>query len=692
PGQMGPTRPGVFGGPGMAPEIKLVEKFDKDGNGWLDAAERKAAREYLRSAADGIRGFGGPGRGPGGFGPFGRRPGQEQPSKGASLTPKDVKWYQDSPLYAPDVLRTLFLEFENPDWEDELADFKNTDVEVPARLVVDGKTYRDVGVHFHGTSSYMGVPKGLKRSLVLTLDLVHRDQNLYGYRKLLLLNSHNDPSFLRTVLAFEIARDYMPAPKANHVRVVINGECWGVYVNQQFFNKDFIRDWFGTTRGARWKVPGSPNGRAGLGYWEDQELYRRAYEIKSRDDPKAWAELINLCKVLNQTPLENLESELGPLLDIDATLRFLAWENVIASEDGYYARASDYNIYKDERGRFHIIPYDANECFSVRGGPGGPGGPRGFGPSGFLATHILEQADTNKDGALSKGEFVALADAWFDRMDTEKSGSLGEDQFAERFAELVVGPRAPRGFGPQDDGPTGPGGFGPQRFMAPLLFAALDANRDGSLSRSELREVLGKWFASWDPSGKGTITAEKLHEGLAAVLPTPGFGRGPGPEARPRPFEEQGQGMGGSSQGRPGWRGGGPGFGPGGPGFGPGGGGVTLDPLVALNDPNKPLRSRLLAVPGLRARYLGYVRDMAEKWLDWNRLGALAKKYHDLIAEDVRLDTKKLDSYEAFQSSILDETSSSGGSPRVGSLKTFVDQRRAFLLNHDQIKNLPKQQ
>ena len=52
-----------------------------------------------------------------------------------------------------------------------------------------------------------------------------------------------------------------------------------------------------------------------------------------------------------------------------------------------------------------------------------------------------------------------------------------------------------------------------------------------------------------------------------------------------------------------------------------GGGGPDLDPLVGIDDATKPLRSKLLAVPALRERYLAYVRDIAQKWLDWNTLG-----------------------------------------------------------------------
>lgn len=112
---------------------------------------------------------------------------------------------------------------------------------------------------------------------------------------------------------------------------------------------------------------------------------------------------------------------------------------------------------------------------------------------------------------------------------------------------------------------------------------------------------------------------------------------------------------------------------------------MTLDPLVAANDDSKPLLSKLLAVPALRERYLGYVRQIAAKWLDWERLGPLALTYHKLIADEVRQDTRKLDSTEAFLESVEGTASASaeGGFPGrrpAVSLKTFAEARRAFLL------------
>ncbi len=117
--------------------------------------------------------------------------------------------------------------------------------------------------------------------------------------------------------------------------------------------------------------------------------------------------------------------------------------------------------------------------------------------------------------------------------------------------------------------------------------------------------------------------------------------------------------------------------------MGGGGGlkGVELDPLQMANDTNKPLISKLLAVPSLRARYLAYVREIAEKHLDWAKLGPSAEKYHALIAADVKADTRKLESTEGFLKG-LTEDAGSGNGPGGGAigLKNFADQRREYLL------------
>jgi len=505
----------------MGQERKLVKSFDKDGDGRLNAAERLAARDSLKKDRPA-------GRRPGpGFGPPPGLGGEsEEPAQpGPRLAPADVTAYPGKPLYEPTILRTLFLDFDDKDWEPELADFYRSDVEVPAALTVDGRKLPGVGVHFRGTSSYFSVREGRKRSMNLSLDFVDPDQRLDGYKTLNLLNSHEDSSFLHIVLFSEIARHYIPAPKANFVRLVINGECWGLYVNTQQFDKKFLTENYGTSKGARWKVPGNPGADGGLRYLgEEVEPYKQRFEIKSSDSKSDWKSLIALCRILNQTPADQLEEALKPVLDVDGVLWFLALDNVLVNGDGYWTRASDYSLFRDPKGVFHVIPHDMNETFqpAMMFGPG-----PGFGP--------------------------------------------------------------PPGFGGR------PGRVGP---------------------------------------GAG-----------------PGMGRGPG--------------------------------------SGPPAG--DLDPLIGLDDQRKPLRSRLLAVPLLKARYLSHVRTLAEQWLDWETLGPIVQRYRTLIEPVVEADTKKLSSLASFQKSVSGDPpkeaeAKPGRGRRESSLRSFAASRRSYLLNRPEVR------
>ena len=115
-------------------------------------------------------------------------------------------------------------------------------------------------------SSFRHVSAGHKRSLNLSFDFVDRKQRLYGYKTLNLLNCMGDPSMMSTVLYSHLASPHMPVPKANFVKVVINGRSWGVVANVQQFNKEFVAEHYGSSKGARWKVSGNPQADGGLRY------------------------------------------------------------------------------------------------------------------------------------------------------------------------------------------------------------------------------------------------------------------------------------------------------------------------------------------------------------------------------------------------------------------------------------------
>ena len=357
---------------------KIVSRFDTDKDGKLNSVEREAARKYIHES----RGEAGASRPSGNTSP--NTTGEADLKASLAAQPNG-----NPDLYDAKTLRTLYLRFHDTDWYEQLGDFYRTDVEVPADLIVDGKVYQSVGVRFRGSSSYFTV-QNEKKSFNIAVDYGADNQRLYGYKTLNLLNGHSDPSFLREILYSRIANNYIPAPKANFVKLVINGESWGIYINSQQFNKDFLNEWFGTRDGVRWKVP--PGRESGLVYNGDQpSAYQQSYQLKTRveEAPNAWQDLIELCEVLESTPDDQLEYRLSAILNIDRALWFLALDNVVIDNDGYFSRASDYALYQDPKGRFHLLPHDSNETFRFAGG----GGPNSWQTDGQMLSPVSQEND-----------------------------------------------------------------------------------------------------------------------------------------------------------------------------------------------------------------------------------------------------------------------------------------------------------
>jgi enterochelin esterase-like enzyme len=76
---------------------------------------------------------------------------------------------------------------------------------------------------------------------------------------------------------------------------------------------------------------------------------------------------------------------------------------------------------------------------------GSLGGPRA---GNQLAGPLLKRADTDKDGKMTREEFLAAAQKLFDEWDKDKKGSIDEKQLAEGLNSLLPAPGAPPGRGP----------------------------------------------------------------------------------------------------------------------------------------------------------------------------------------------------------------------------------------------------
>jgi Ca2+-binding EF-hand superfamily protein len=153
-----------------------------------------------------------------------------------------------------------------------------------------------------------------------------------------------------------------------------------------------------------------------------------------------------------------------------------------------------------------------------RGGPGGRGregvegrgGREGGGASSASAdelTDTLMAFDKNEDGKLVRGEVPERFQGLFDRVDANKDGSLTREEI-KTSAAAQAQPQ-----GPPEGGRGGRGGPG----MDPVV-AALDTNHDGTIAGEEIAAA-AQSLKALDRNGDGQLSADETR---------PAFGRGRG--------------------------------------------------------------------------------------------------------------------------------------------------------------------
>jgi type 1 glutamine amidotransferase len=94
-----------------------------------------------------------------------------------------------------------------------------------------------------------------------------------------------------------------------------------------------------------------------------------------------------------------------------------------------------------------------------RAGGGAAGGGRAGGaggPGGQLAASVVTQADKDTNQQLTMAEMTVLANEWFDKMDTDKTGRIAQADFAARYAAAQPQPAGRGGAGGGRGAAAGP--------------------------------------------------------------------------------------------------------------------------------------------------------------------------------------------------------------------------------------------
>jgi spore coat protein H len=223
-----------------------------------------------------------------------------------------------------------------------------SDEKVPARIVLDGKSAPG-RLRYRGSSTRTLPQKGYK----IELDKGH---SLDGRDHFELLAGYLDSGKLTEKFATDIYRALgVPISRTQYVRVSVNGEHQGLYLDMERVGKDFLRA-HGFDDAASIYRAGGRNGELKL---PRAAPYQKDYDKKTNED-QPYDDLDELLRLINRTDDAEFEQKIAERLDLDAYLAQLAGEALISNylvedEGGYW-------IHEPTSERWSYAPWDLNNC------------------------------------------------------------------------------------------------------------------------------------------------------------------------------------------------------------------------------------------------------------------------------------------------------------------------------------------
>lgn len=458
---------------------------------------------------------------------------------------------------------------------------------VHAQLDFAGQTFPDVAVRYKGNGTFITSRGALKKPLKVDLNKYTKTNTLAGITTLNLHNSVADASWMNDTLAHRFFRDAgVPAPRTSYAKVFLTvpelheNRYVGLYEVVEEVGNHFVKEHFGTDAGVLFK-PSTPELFAYRG--DDWKRYNQTYDPKGKPSDAQKRRLIGLCKLVSTASNAEFTQKIGEFIDLPAFASYMAALVCVTDLDGILGPGQNLYLYLHPKTqKFHFIPWDYDQSW-------GQFGMRGTqeqreqlslkkpwqGENRFLervfSVPAFQSAYRAKLQSLSTTLLIpARLSAQVDALTPQLRPAVAEESkdVLARFDTLAAGksltPEGPFAFSPLKPikafvpiraksireqlagksagltlsefsfGPPG-GNFGLGNLFAPEMLAALDGNKDKSVSRAEVQAGFAAWFVRWDTGKKGSLSEESLRVGLDKTFsfPSPPTGFGPPPSERP---------------------------------------------------------------------------------------------------------------------------------------------------------------
>jgi hypothetical protein len=317
---------------------------------------------------------------------------------GAIAVPALVTGFEDrsAEVYDPSVIGEVWLDIPNASWmpiDDEAltACERHSRSYYPGTMKIGTAEFPGSGIRVKGgcgSSRLLDEKSAFKTNLSWDDPEIEGcpEIRLYkGVRKFTFNNQVEDASFTHERIGYDFLQKLgIPVPRAAPVRLYVNQQLWGLYLNLETIDRRFLARHFDSMHGMLYEADyGCDVG--------EESCFEMKFDTDACDDPLQgdptdMTPLRALNARLQQIPADQFYPAINQVFDFDAYLTMWAAGVVMGYWDGYPSDPNNFRIYHDPTDdRWSFIPTGIDQLFEEDVDP--------FNPTGMLSIRCLaEQA------------------------------------------------------------------------------------------------------------------------------------------------------------------------------------------------------------------------------------------------------------------------------------------------------------
>ena len=238
--------------------------------------------------------------------------------------------------------------------------------EVPARFIYETSFFTDtienIGFRLRGNTSLQAAKKSFK----VSFNSFSAGNRWKGLKKLNLNGEHNDVSLMRSKVCWDLLRDLnLPSSRSSYVRLYINDEFKGVYLNLEHIDDLFSEKRFSEGNGNLYKCTYPANLQYEGSSAENYQI--PAYELKTNTwNTDTYGDLAKFITDINLQSENELECEIHQHFNIRDYIKSYAAEVLIGHWDGYAYNNNNFYLYSNlSEERIEWIHYDLDNTLGI---------------------------------------------------------------------------------------------------------------------------------------------------------------------------------------------------------------------------------------------------------------------------------------------------------------------------------------